>query len=264
MKVPALAALCLGLSATALPARAQSGEHYLELSAAYKGGDFGTDTDSRLYALLPAWGYIAPRYDLGVTVPVLRLSEDGPGSSTTETGLGDVILRGGHALWDGSGGARLYGSVALKLPTADDGAGLGTGATDVGAFLSWRTGSVRPLNLYGGYIVTGEHGSDDLRNVALGGVAVSGRFGRSYGYAGVEARSAAVRGGDAAVEPQFGLLRPLGRNLLFKGTAFVGLTDGGPDYGVSLGLARWIGNRSAMHAAAPEPSTVLARAWERP
>ncbi len=81
------AALCLVFRTA--PAGAQSGAHYVELSAGYKAGDFGTDTDSRLYTLLPAWGYIAPRYDLGATVPVLRLRKDAAGASASETGLGD-------------------------------------------------------------------------------------------------------------------------------------------------------------------------------
>lgn len=265
-RLPALAgvALFLALGTAAAPVAAQSGAHYLDLSAGYKAGDFGTSTDSTLVALLPAWGYIAPSFDLGATVPLLRLSEESAGVKETESGLGDIVLRGGRSLWRSAGTSELYGALAVKLPTADDDAGLGTGATDVGAFLTWRRPGELPLNLYGGYIAVGGRSDDALRNIAIAGAAWAGYFGRSYGYAGVELRSAGMHGADTAIEPQVGVLHPLGSRYLFKGTAFAGLTDGGPAYGITVGIVRWLGASGTRHAALQPASVTMARLENSP
>lgn len=234
-----VAAVLLAVSTATPSAHADAASQYLELSAGYKSGDFGTTTRSELYSLLPAWGYVADNFDYGLLVPLLTLSETTAGVSTAETGLGDVILRGGGRLWDG-GESDLYGSLAVKLPTADDTAGLGTGAADLGAFLAYRNSQFdTPLRLYGGYIFVGERSGDSLNNVAVAGAGLSGHPGGTYLYGGLEARSASVHGVHGALEAQFGLLRALGGAYLFKLTAFTGFTDGGPDYGLTAGFVRW-------------------------
>lgn len=67
--------------------------------------------------------------------PLLSLTEKTSGSSTTEMELGDVVLRAGAVLLAAtSAGSSVNGSAAMKLPTADEAKGLGTGQTDYGAF----------------------------------------------------------------------------------------------------------------------------------
>lgn len=47
-----------------LAAGAEDGRSYLDMSAGYKTGDFGTPTRSDLYYVMPTLGYVAPRYDV--------------------------------------------------------------------------------------------------------------------------------------------------------------------------------------------------------
>ena len=120
-----------------LAAGAEDGRSYLDMSAGYKTGDFGTPTRSDLYYVMPTLGYVAPRYDVSVAVPYLSMSNKTNGATTSESGIGDVILRGGRVFVpEGRDGFSLDGALAVKLPTADKNKGLGTGETDYGVFLS--------------------------------------------------------------------------------------------------------------------------------
>ncbi|BAU49789.1 hypothetical protein SVA_3241 [Sulfurifustis variabilis] len=235
----ALAPLLLSLVLSA-PAAGAEGSYYFELSAGFKTGDFGTPTDNDLYYLSPALGYVAPRYDLSVTVPYLSLTTETAGRSNTETGAGDVIARGGRELLPEGGAVSLYGSLAVKLPTADEDKGLGTGKTDVGAFasLSRRLEGMR-LSLLGGYIKVGDPPGVDLDDVLLYGVGFSGMRARTHLYGSLEGRTATVPGADDPLEINAGFFHPLNPRHWIKGTAFVGLTDGGPDWGMSLGFVQW-------------------------
>jgi hypothetical protein len=222
-------------------ALAEEGRGYLDFSGGYKTGDFGTPTRSNLYYLAPTLGYVAPQYDVSVTIPYLSLTNKTAGVSTTETGIGDIILRGGRVLVpEGEKGLSLYGSLAVKLPTADENKGLGTGKTDYGAFLSLykRIESVK-LAFLGGYIITGNSSSFNYNDIYLYGVGVSKIFGRTDLYASLEGRRSSVAGAANPLELNLGFLRFLSKDYSLKGNTFFGLTDGSPDFGVSLGILRW-------------------------
>ena len=235
------AVLVLFLFALAgVAAASQDGRYYLDLSAGFKTGDFGTPVTSNLYYFAPAFGYIAPRYDVSVTLPVLSLTTEAAGQSTTETGIGDVVLRGGAELLPAGRGFSLYGSLAAKLPTADETRGLGTGATDIGAFatLSRELGPVK-LRLLTGYIKVGDPSGQNLDDVLLYGLGLSGMRGSTHLYGSVEGRTASVPGADAPLETNVGFLHPLNPRHWVKGSAFIGLSDGGPRFGASLGFVQW-------------------------
>jgi hypothetical protein len=222
-------------------ALAEEGRGYLDFSGGYKTGDFGTPTRSNLYYLAPTLGYVAPQYDVSVTIPYLSLTNKTAGVSTTETGIGDIILRGGRVLVpEGEKGLSLYGSLAVKLPTADENKGLGTGKTDYGAFLILykRIESVK-LAFLGGYIITGNSSSFNYNDIYLYGVGVSKIFGRTDLYASLEGRRSSVPGAANPLELNLGFLRLLSKDYSLKGNTFFGLTDGSPDFGVSLGIVRW-------------------------
>lgn len=221
-------------------AASQDGRYYLDLSAGFKTGDFGTPVTSNLYYFAPAFGYIAPRYDVSVTLPVLSLTTEAAGQSTTETGIGDVVLRGGAELLPADRRFSLYGSIAAKLPTADETRGLGTGATDIGAFanLSRELGPVN-LRLLAGYIKVGDPSGQNLDDVLLYGLGLSGMRGSTYLYGSVEGRTASVPGADAPLETNVGFLHPLNPRHWVKASAFIGLSDGGPRFGASLGFVQW-------------------------
>lgn len=228
------------LSGVAASTAAADGRYYVELSAGFKTGDFGTPTDNDLYYLSPVLGYVTSRYDLSVGVPYLSLMTETAGQATTESGVGDVIARGGRELLPGGWPFSLYGSLAVKLPTADEDKGLGTGKTDVGAFASLsRELEGTRLSLLGGYIKVGDPPGVDLDDVLLYGVGLSRLLGRTRFYGSLEGRTASVSGADAPREINAGFFHPLNRRHSMKGNAFVGLNDGGPRFGASLGFVQW-------------------------
>lgn len=234
------AVFSLVIMITPLTASAE-GRGYLDISGGYKTGDFGTPTRSNLYYLAPALGYVAPRYDVSVTVPYLSLTNETGTVSTTESGIGDIILRGGRVLVpEGESGLSLYGSLAVKLPTADENRGLGAGETDYGAFFSLhqRLEKIK-LSFMGGYIKVGDTPSFNYNDIYLYGIGASKAFGRSDLYASLEGRRSTVPGADNPLELNFGFFHLLSKDYSLKGNTFFGLTDGSPDFGIDFGIVRW-------------------------
>ncbi len=222
-------------------ASAQEGRGYLDISGGYKTGDFGTPTSSNLYYLAPTLGYVALRYDFSVTTPYLSLTNETGGVSATESGIGDVILRGGAVLLpEGSGGLSVNGSLALKLPTADETKGLGTGETDYGAFLALHQRFDQfKLSLMGGYIKVGDPPQTTYNDISLYGVGISRVFGKTNLSASFEGRRATVPGAKNPQEINLGFFHVLNADYAIKGGTFFGLNDGGPDFGLNAGIVRW-------------------------
>jgi hypothetical protein len=230
----ALAALFFILTSGNAPAA--GGRGYLDLSAGYKTGDFGTSVRTDLNYLTATLGYASPDYDVSVAVPWLRLS-----NSTTETGIGDIIVRGAHVLLpEGKKGVSLDGSVAVKLPTADDTKGLGTGEADYGAFLGLhqRIDSYR-LSLLGGYILTGNPPGVDLRDIYLYGIGLTKIFRATEIMVSFEGRQAVLAGEKNPQEVHAGFFHILNVDYAVKASGFVGLNNGGPDLGLEAGIVRW-------------------------
>jgi hypothetical protein len=117
--------------------RAEEGRSYLDVSGGYKTGSFGTPYGSNMGYISAGLGYITPSYDVSITIPYLFLSSEGQSGTNSASGIGDIIIRGGRVLVaEKKNGFSLDGSVAVKLPTADDTKGLGTGQMDLSAYLS--------------------------------------------------------------------------------------------------------------------------------
>ena len=237
------ALLIVLLSAIAVPSAilAETGRGYLDFGGGGKTGDFGTPTTSSLFTLSPTIGYVAPGFDVSATVPYLTLTSKTAGQSRTESGMGDVILRGGAMLIpEGPGGFSLNGTLALKLPTADETRGLGTGETDYGAFLGLyqRIGGVK-LSLTGGYIKVGDPAGIDYNDITLYGVGISKLFGGTNIAASLEGRRAMVPGARNPQEANVGFFHVLNADYSVRGSAFKGLNNGGPDVGMDFGIVRW-------------------------
>lgn len=147
-----------GYSLLPSTAFAADGRSYLDLSVGYMSGDFGTATSSRLFSISPTLGYVALRHDFSVTVPYLSLTNKTNGVESTESGLGDIIVRAGAVLFpENAAGFSANGSVAVKLSTADETRGLGTGETDYGAFASMQQRlQAFKLSVTTGYLRTGD------------------------------------------------------------------------------------------------------------
>jgi len=214
----------------------------LELDAGYKTGDFGTPTTANLFFLAPTLGYAAPRFDVSLTAPILSLTEKTGGSSATETGLGDVVLRAGAVLLaETSGGLSINGAAAVKLPTADETKGLGTGQTDFGVFagLYQRLLGLK-FSLKGGFIVTGDPAGATYKDIPLAGIGVSKVIGMTNVFAALEGRGATVSGAKDPLEASLGAFHVLNRDYSLAGSVTFGLNDGGPAFGATVGVVRWL------------------------
>ena len=220
---------------------AADGRGYLDITGGYKTGSFGTPTTSDLFSLTPTLGYVAPRYDVSVAIPYLFLTNTTAGQSTTEDGIGDIYLHGGYVfLPETYDGFSLYGSVSLKLPTADKDKGLGTGETDYGGYLSAgkRFGQNR-ITLSAGYIFVGSPAGVSYNNVYVVDIGYARIFSLTEVLVWYEARGAVISGEKNPQEINVGFFHILSKDYSIKGSTFVGLNNGGPDFGLSLGLVRW-------------------------
>lgn len=220
---------------------AAGGRSYLDFSAGFMSGDFGTPTSSRLYALTPTLGYVALRHDFSVTAPYLSLTNKTSGVSSTERGLGDIIVRAGAVLFpENAGGFSVNGSVTAKLPTADENKGLGTGETDYAAFatISQRLQAFK-LSVTAGYLKSGDPPGLDYHDSFSYGFGLSRRFARTTVYGSYDHRQAVISGFKDPQEVGAGFFHILSIDYALKGHLFVGLNNGGPAGGGSLGIVRW-------------------------
>ena len=222
----------------------------------YESGKFGIDTrSSSLYipvTLKRYWG----DWNASLTLPYLSQSSNGqvtnvggrsartgrgPSSTvtTTHSGLGDAVVRGGYALLrEDPKPFDLSLTEKIKLPTADKDKGLGTGKFDEGLGLEFgkRIGPGWTLlaDLY--YTIIGDPPGTDLKNQ----VAVD--FGFSYPLQKdltltvlFEASNALVSGEPAPRDLRGILDYKLGERIGLFGGGLVGLSHGSPDYGFNLG-----------------------------
>ena len=214
---------------------------YVPFTAAYLLDDFG---------LTPTRG---DQVELRVTVPFLVVdgpTEAGAPDGERVDGVGDVLVRLAYLYYpdvDWPEADWLPASewaVQVKVPTADDDNGLGTGETDVALELSLfqRFGSFYPY-VTGGYRFIGDDTDDfELEDGALAAVGVSWvpRAGTSIGigYDWRESTSKrSVQDGRLASTDDghelslFGAV-PLGGGFRLAPYAVKGLSDGSPDYAV--------------------------------
>ncbi len=222
-------------------ARAAEGRGYLDITGGYKTGDFGTPVTSDLFYLSPALGYVTPVYDVSITIPYLFLTNTASGQSATEEGIGDIYLHGGYVfIPETKNGYSLYGSLSVKLPTADKDKGLGTGETDYGGFLlaGKRLGQNR-FTLSAGYIIVGSPTGVSFNNVYVYDIGYARIFTRTELLIWYEGRGAMISGAKDPQEINVGFFHILNKDYSIKGSTFAGLNNGGPDFGLNLGIVRW-------------------------
>lgn len=214
---------------------------YLDSAVGFQSGDFDTATRTDLYSLTLTVGDVKPDYDISVSVPFVALKDDPAAPSDSETGIGDVLLRAGRILVpERIDGISMYGSVSVKLPTADETKALGTGEADYGAFLTLNKRLDTLLwTLVGGYINTGDAGDIGYNDIVLYGIGVSRTFARSGAYLSLEGRGATLEGVDDPLGLYVGAFHALDAAHMIRGSAFAGLSDGSPDYGVLVAWVQW-------------------------
>lgn len=222
-------------------ASAAEGRGYLDMNGGYKTGDFGTPVKSDLWYFSPALGRVTTQHDVSVTIPYLFLTNKVAGQSFSENGIGDIILRGGLVLIpEAENGFSLAGSLSVKIPTADENKGLGTGKADYGGFFGVRKSiGQNRFMLSAGYIKAGDPSGVDLNDVYVYDIGYSKVFYRTEVSGWYEGRRATIPGARNPQEINIGFFHILNNDYSVKGSAFSSLNDGGPDFGLNSGIVRW-------------------------
>jgi hypothetical protein len=222
-----------------------AGVHYTE-------GNYGTPVSTEITSLALTGRYDAERWIFKATVPWLSVSGS-PGvvpgigrvrgpvvAERSQSGLGDVVLSATHkTYYDTAQQVGLDLTGRIKLATADEAEGLGTGEHDVGfqadAFKSFG----RITGFVGlGYTIFGDSPAFPLRNV------FNATFGATYRLnerdsAGIayDRRDAVARGADDLSELTAFWSHQLDRAWKSQAYFLLGLEDGSPDWGAGLSLA---------------------------
>lgn len=245
--------------AALLPAAAGAADWKLSSSINYDTGKYGTTsrTDS-FYVPFTLKRYFSS-WDLSVTVPYLRQSSTGqviwvggqptrgPGKhlaagTAGQGGLGDIMLRGNYPLLlEEHNTFDLALAGKLKLPTADKDKGLGTGEADAGAGLELAKEVAAGWTLMadGYYTLIGQPAGEDFNNQLSLDAGFYRQLSEKTGLTVLyEARNAIVNG-NAGPRSLSGTLSMGGADgaQYFCGLT-LGLSDGSPDAGASLGLSK--------------------------
>lgn len=223
----------------------------LSVGAEYATGDYGTNGDDVEDVYVPVTLEIeGEKLLFSLTVPYAAV--DGPegsvlvsgavvpgqGPNVSESGLGDVLasltVKDLFVSRDGSIAVDLTGTV--KLGTADEDKGLGTGENDYSALVDvYKLLDRATLYASAGYTVRGDPNEYDLDNtwfLAAGSIFPVGPA-NSLGI-GVNYRPEVVSHGDPASEASLFGVHELGSGRRLYGYVLAGLADGSPDWGVGV------------------------------
>lgn len=259
----AIACALAASSGLAAEAAKDDGSYTMQMSAGVGrfSGDYGEDETTTLDVLNLSTRWYFDRAELQVSLPYLRIDgaadisfvdgqpvaigDDTGDEQRTESGWGDVTLRGEYYLVRGSRTSPwVIGLLRVMLPTGDEDKGLGSGATDVevGVSLIQRYGGVNWLADLG-YTFVGSNGDLDPRNQLRLGAGASVPFGNdqrhSY-YVYLENRSSRYSGLEDKRSVAVGLSTAFteARRIRLSGSLFFGLSDSTEDIGVYVSLGR--------------------------
>ncbi|MDA8130009.1 MAG: transporter [Elusimicrobia bacterium] len=232
-------------------------------SVNYDTGKYGTsDRTSSLYIPFTLKRYFGDA-SLSVTVPYLRQTSVGAvtlvggrpsrtgmrmtrtsltAKETTESGLGDILLKGGYPLASERRNSFYLGLAGtLKLPTADRDKGLGTGETDAGGGLEFSKDMPGNWTLLSDAYFTsiGSPPGQDYRDQAAFDIGFSRKAGGDLVFTALyETSNSLVRGAPAPRDVSFTLEGPAADGNRYSGGVLFGLSDGSPDLGLSAGVSR--------------------------
>lgn len=258
-----LALLCLSAAAPVLaepqPEAGRRADWKFSSSVNYDAGKYGTSERIRSVYIPFTLKRYFPGADVSVTVPYLRQSSSGQvtwvggkpvrvgrgggaAASSAESGLGDIILRGTFTLKrDGPKSFGLGLAGRLKLPTADEDKGLGTGETDEGVGLEFAK-EINPdwtLLADGYFTIIGDPEGMDFYNQLSLDIGFYKTLGENLGLTVLyEAQSAMVQGNAAPSSVSGSLSYGTPGGVRFSGGLNLGLSEGSPAIGLSAGFSR--------------------------
>jgi hypothetical protein len=251
--VGGLMLLCVG-SATAQQNDAVLG---LSMGAEFTSGTYGGDTDiedtyipitasvdTGRIAFRLVVPYLSVRAPMGTIFDPDGIPIPGSGEITTESGLGDII--GSVTVYDVVSNRRSGFAMDLtgkiKLGTADEEKGLGTGETDYSVQADFYK-FAHKLTLLGsvGYKFRGDPAGVDLDDVFMGSLGGTYRFTPDVnGGVIFDYRESAISGTGSIQELTGFVSRRINEDWRFQVYVLAGLTDSSPDWGSGIQIKRYM------------------------
>ena len=218
----------------------------LILGAGYDQGEFGSTDTSRAVYFPASIRYTSRKFDVSVSSSWVHL--DSPGGITLIDGVPTRTPTAGTTGRDaGSGDTFIRSSVhlenswvspffRLKIPTADETRGLGTGKTDFGLGIDLQK-DFNSVFVFGNvaYTFVGKVPRLGLRNRPSASFGASREISPNFTLSGVlDWRRAIVEGTTDPAELVGYLSYKASPSVTFSPNAFVGLTNGSSDFGVGM------------------------------
>jgi hypothetical protein len=250
----AMFAALLAVPFTATAVFAADAVTTLGAGAEYSSGKYGGTDKTEIFYLPLTAKYETGPWILRATVPYVRITGPGnvvgagadrvtlpgaPGPRRTDSGLGDIVASAFYnVMSERTGPFGVDLGAKVKLGTADEKKGLGTGKNDYSlqADLFKLFGSVTAFGSLG-YRWYGDPAGVDLRNVPYGSVGASYRqsadtsFGLAYDY-----RPRITTGGSHVSEATAFVSQRVSRDVKLQLYAVKGFSKGSPDFGLGTVL----------------------------
>jgi hypothetical protein len=248
--------MCLSVSASwgqsAAPAR-----FTFRMGAGYDQGTFGATETSRAYYAPFSLKYTARRFDIGVSSAFARIDTaggirliDGVPTQTDsssgplqENGIADTTIRSRFFVVVDEGRGTAKPSITpffkVKIPTADESRGMGTGKVDYGVGVEIDK-EVGPIFLFGdvAYTVMGKIPGLNFRNRPAASFGVGKQVSDTVTVSSmVDWRRSIIAGNTNPTELVGMLSYKASSRVTVTPNAFVGLTQGSPDFGAGLQLS---------------------------
>lgn len=246
------AALCTLILATVTAGRADETQPVtakIDASYVFARGDYGLaqDTDVSVFLLNPtvetgSWRFQASIPYVSLDGPATVVGNTGPTTvNRSESGLGDLTLGATHRFATASSGWTTELTGKVKLPTADDAKGLGTGEIDyiVQADFFLTGGKITPFATLG-YQVLGKSTDYPMESGVFTTVGLAGSVSTNLTIGGgLNWRQRIVTGGDAGVEAMAFVQHKFSDQRRVQVFALKGFTEASPDLaiGATLGFS---------------------------
>lgn len=211
----------------------------------YSQGDYGFGADTEVFSVplnlgyqSGPWLFNASFSHLTIKGPATIVGGAGTPRPTaeSESGLGDIYADATYQFGPVLGSVNLAATARVKLPTADEDRGLGTGAADYYGELTFsRTfGSTTPFAITG-YRVLGDYAGYPLRNGAYVSAGAHFRVSdASVVSAMLNWRQRIVTGGDDSTDALLMFSHDLDARWRLMAYGLAGFTDASPDVGAGL------------------------------
>ena len=236
-------------------ARARLSGLAVSVGLEYAQGDYGTPYTTKLWSIPFGLSYSTNDYSVGVSVPYLNAKSDGTitvpshtgthmtsskvsSTSQSASGLGDISMYAHYYLTNKNADLETYITGRIKLGTADENKGLGTGGTDYSVEFSAEKTQAKNV-FFGtlGYQISGDAAGIVYDNVVYGDAGIKIKTSDTYGLgAQLNYSQASVSGVDDYLDLTGFITTELDKRRDLYFYVELGLSDSAPNFGAGINL----------------------------